>query len=169
MHFHHTVAQLLFVSTRARPDISTAISFLTTCVKQPDEDDWGKLKRVLNYLNGTRHMKLTLSVDSMNTIHWWVDASYGTHWDCKGYTGMMMSLGKGALMSFLCKQKLNARSSTESELIGIDDALVLMMWGEYFIEVQGYTVRDNILYQDNKSTILLAKNGRMSGSSRTKH
>ena len=39
VNFHHTVAQLLFVSTRARPNISTAISFLSTRVKQPDEDD----------------------------------------------------------------------------------------------------------------------------------
>jgi hypothetical protein len=44
--FHHTTAQLLFLS-RVRRDIQTAVAFLTTCVKTPDEDDWGKLKRVL--------------------------------------------------------------------------------------------------------------------------
>jgi hypothetical protein len=48
--FHHTVAQLLFMSTRARQDIQTAVAFLTSSVKNPDEDDWGKLKRVLKYL-----------------------------------------------------------------------------------------------------------------------
>jgi hypothetical protein len=40
--FHHTVAQLLFMATRARQDIQTAVAFLTTRVKRPDEDDWGK-------------------------------------------------------------------------------------------------------------------------------
>ncbi len=45
--FHHTVAQLRFMATRARRDIQTAMVFLTTRVKAPDEDDWGKLKRVL--------------------------------------------------------------------------------------------------------------------------
>ena len=40
--FHRTVAQLLFLGGRARPDIKTAVSFLTTRVKKPDEDDWGK-------------------------------------------------------------------------------------------------------------------------------
>jgi hypothetical protein len=34
--FHHTVAQLLFMATRARQDIQTAIAFLTTRVKNPD-------------------------------------------------------------------------------------------------------------------------------------
>ncbi len=45
--FHHTVYQLLFAANRARRDIQTAVSFLTTRVKAPDEDDWGKLVRVL--------------------------------------------------------------------------------------------------------------------------
>ena len=68
--FHHSVAQLLFVSTRVRRDIQTAVAFLTTRVKRPDEDDWGKLKRVLKYLNGTRHLKLTLSVDDLSILQW---------------------------------------------------------------------------------------------------
>ncbi len=45
--FHYTVAQLLKLSTRARRDIQTPVAFLTTRVKEPDEDDWGKLKQVL--------------------------------------------------------------------------------------------------------------------------
>jgi hypothetical protein len=52
--FHCTVAQLLFISTRARPDIQTAVAFLMTRVKSPDKDNWGKLKQVLKYLNGTK-------------------------------------------------------------------------------------------------------------------
>jgi hypothetical protein len=41
--FHHAVAQLLFLSARARRDIQPVTAFLTTRVKNPDEDDWGKL------------------------------------------------------------------------------------------------------------------------------
>jgi hypothetical protein len=167
--FHHSVAQLLFVCGKVRRDIQTAVSFLTTRVKRPDEDDWGKLKRVLKYLKGTRHMKLTLSVDDVSIIRWWVDASYNVHEDCRGQTGAMMSLGGGAPISLSRKQKLNVRSSCEGELVGIDDALPSILWTRYFIESQGYTVDQNIVYQDNKSTILLANNGRWSSSKRTKH
>jgi len=42
--FHHMVYQLLFAANRARRDIQTAVSFLTTRAQAPDEDDWGKLK-----------------------------------------------------------------------------------------------------------------------------
>ena len=37
------------------------------------------------------------------------------------------------------------------------------------MEAQGYTIKNNSLYQDNKSTILLAKNGRMSDGNNSKH
>jgi hypothetical protein len=43
--FHNFVAKCLFLTKRARPDISTAVAFLTTRVKGSDEDDWKKLVR----------------------------------------------------------------------------------------------------------------------------
>ena len=45
--FHHITAQLLFLSARARHDIQVTVAYLTTRVKKPDVDDWGKLRRVL--------------------------------------------------------------------------------------------------------------------------
>ena len=168
-HFHHTAAQLLFISSRVRRDIQTAVSFLTTRVKKPGVDDWGKLKRVLKYLKGTMHMKLKLSVENMEMVKWWIDTSYNVHKDCRGQTGAMMSLGKGAVVSKSTKQKLNVCSSSEGEVVGIDDALPWILWDRYFIKAQGYTTDQNVIFQDNKSMILLAKNGRWSSSKRTKH
>ena len=65
MAFHRTTAQLLFLSARARQDIQPATAFLTTRVRSPNEDNWGKVKRVLGYLKGTLHMPLILSADSL--------------------------------------------------------------------------------------------------------
>jgi hypothetical protein len=36
------------------------------------------------------------------------------------------------------------------------------------MEAQGYAIEKNILYQDNKSTILLERNGKKSSSKRTR-
>ena len=36
--FHHTTDQLLFLSSRLRRDIHTAVSFSTAKVKKPDKD-----------------------------------------------------------------------------------------------------------------------------------
>jgi hypothetical protein len=51
--FHATVAKLLFLAKRGRPDILLAISFLTTQVKAPDTDNWKKMLWVLGYLKET--------------------------------------------------------------------------------------------------------------------
>ena len=160
-HFHRTTAQLFFLCKRARPDVETLVSFLTTRVKSPDEDDWGKLRHGLTYLKGTLHMKRYLTADNLSNIVWWVDGSFGVHWYSKGHTGAMMSMRKGAIVNIARKHTMNVGSSTESELVSIADVLGMIMWFKYFMEAQGYTIESTVLYQDNKSTILLDKNGRM--------
>jgi hypothetical protein len=67
------------------------------------------------------------------------------------------------------KQRLNTKSSTEAELVGVDDGMPLVVWTRNFLTAQGYVVRDNVVYQDNQSTMLLAKNGRASSGRRTQH
>ena len=78
-------------------------------------------------------------------------------------------MGSGSFINMSRKQKLNTRSSTEAELVGADDASTMILWTRLFMEAQGYEVKDNILYQDNKSTILLFENGKRSSGKRTRH
>jgi hypothetical protein len=87
----------------------------------------------------------------------------------KSYTGGAMSLGTGVSYGTSKHQKLNTESSTESELVGADDVMPQMLWTLYFLEVQGYKIDDNGMYQDNKSSILLETNGRGSSSKQTQH
>ena len=60
-------------------DIQTAVAFLTTRV---DEDDQGKLKRVLKYLNGMQGLGLTLSMENMEIVWWYMGTLYTAHMDC---------------------------------------------------------------------------------------
>jgi hypothetical protein len=168
MIFHSTVAKLLFLSKRGRPDILLAVSFLTTRVKAPDEDDWKKLIRVLSYLKGTLEMSLTLTCTSMNALTWYIDGSHAIHEDMKGQNGAVLMLGDNVVLSRSSKQKVNTRSSTESELIAIDDALPTVQWARNFMIEQGYDLT-TLIKEDNRSTILLMKNGRLSAGKRTKH
>ena len=112
-----------------------------------------------------RHMKLNLSVDDLSVIQCWVGASDRTHWDCKGRTGAMMSLGKGAVLSYPGEKN----STPELELVGADTVLTRVIWSLNFIESLGYTVNHNIMYQDNQSTMRVETNEILSSSKRTKH
>jgi len=51
--FHSTVAKLLYLSKRARPDIIAVVGFLCTRVKEPSVEDWEKMNKLLGYLEGT--------------------------------------------------------------------------------------------------------------------
>ena len=73
-----------------------------------------------------------------------------------------MTFGDGAIQSVSRKQKLNTRSSTEAELVAADNLATMILWTKLFWEDQGYHVEKNILFQDNKSAILLETNGKKS-------
>ena len=56
-----------------------------------------------------------------------------------------------------------------SEIIGLYDKISNVLWTRQFLESQGYKIKTNIVYQDNMSTLSLAKNGYVSSSKCTKH
>ena len=167
--FVHLVMQGLYLSQQGRPDIRMAISFLRGRLTCPDEDDFKKLTRMIRYLRHTLHMCLVLSKDDTDNIRWWIDASYAVHPDMRGHTGATMSMGSGSVFSGSWKQKLVMRSSTESEVVGVYDVLPQILWTKKFLEDQGVSIKDTVLYQDNMSSILLERNGRQSSTKRMKH
>ena len=169
VQFHNIVAKTLYATKRARPDTCTAIAFLTTRVRAPDKDDWNKLTHLMKYLRGSRNLPLVLSADGSGIMKWWVDASFAVHPNMRGHSGGGLSMGQGFPIVSSTKQKLNTRSSTETEVVGADDFMPMICWTRQFLEAQGYQVNDNILLQDNKSAILLESNGKASSSKRTKH
>jgi hypothetical protein len=167
--FHTFTMKAMFLSKRARPDINPAIGFFAGRVKQPNEGDWKKLLKVMGYLKGTREDVLTLEADDCQTLTWYVDAAFGVHADMKSQTGSVFTMGKGSIISDALKQKVNSRSSTEAELIGVDDQVSKILWTKRFLEWQDFQVRLNIVCQDNTSTMKLAKNGKASSGKRTRH
>jgi hypothetical protein len=167
--FHTFVAKALFLSKRARPDIQPAIAFLTTRVKSPDESDWFKLHKLFGYLKTTKDEVLNLEADNLNKIQWYVDAAYAVHNDKKSQTGAIMTLGKGAILSVSTKQKINTRSSTEAELVSLDDVIAKILWTKKFLTEQGFKVNQNIIFRDNLSSMKLEMNGKMSSGKRTRH
>jgi hypothetical protein len=66
-------------------------------------------------------------------------------------TRVGMSFGQGMVMSDSWKHKINTKSSTEAELVGVDDSLGYILWARYFMQEQGYVMDALFLYQDNMS------------------
>jgi hypothetical protein len=129
-------------------------------------DDYKKLRRGLQYLRATVNLSLMLEADNAHIVKWWVDALFAVHPDMKSHRGGMMSLGKGTAYQTSTRQKLIRKSSTETELVGVNDVMPQILWTQYFLEAQGYGVEDSLVYQDKQSTILLEENGRASSLSK---
>jgi hypothetical protein len=97
----------------------------------------------------------------------------------RSHTGAVLTLRQGALMSMSLKQKINTKSSTGAELVGVDDAMNFVKWIQLFVEEQIKSINDDsilkkigsniVIEQDNTSTIQLENNGQASSTKRTRH
>ena len=73
-----------------------------------------------------------LSLDKLMEFDILIDAAYATHHDMKSHTGGCVRAGDGVLHSRSSKQKLNTKSSTEAELVGVSEYLPYAIWILYF-------------------------------------
>ena len=105
----------------------------------------------------------------MDTLETWVDAAYAVHPDMRSHTGGTMSFGTGVIHTRSSKQKLNTKSSTGAELVGVSEYLPYHIWLLNFLQHQGYNIKNKILYQDNQSAIKMEKNGRNSCTGNSRH
>ena len=187
--FHRLVAQLLFAFKREHPDLQVAIAFLCTCVCKLTQQDYRKIATVIQYLECTIHLPLILGSDDKGTnsacpdehppLTWNVDASYTVHHDMCSHTEACLSFGTGVVLSLSCKQKLVTKSSTEAELVGVDNTMTFVMWAKYFFEAQAADLpknsklknlgKHNIIEQNNTSALQLERNGKHSSPRQTKH
>ena len=119
--FHSITAKVLWISQRSRPDLDTAVSSLCTRVKEPTEEDWRKLRRVICFLKATKDGKRVIGMEDLWSLRMWIDGSYTVHEDIRGHTGGRMSLGWGLVHAKASKQKLNSKSSTETEVIAVSE------------------------------------------------
>jgi len=143
------------------------VAFMSTRVR--DVDDYKKLARSMRYLRATSKLKLTLQAEDLSKMNWWVDASFAVHPNMRSHTGVVLSFGDGAIYGPSSKQKLNTRSWTEAELVGVNDALPQVLWTRQFLIGQGFRNRDPVIFQDNQSAMFLEKHGRLLSGKRTCH
>ena len=107
------------------------------------------------YIKGTIYLPPTLSANEVGMLKCYVDGSYGVHPNMRGCSGGGISMGTGFPISSSMKKKLNTRSLTESEIVGVDDFMPSILWTRNFMNEQDYDVTVNNIIKDNKSAILM--------------
>jgi len=166
--FHTTVARLLYLAKRVRPDLLLPISYLCTRVNSPSEDDNRKLTKVLEYLNTTKERGLKIICgNEVPTVECFVDASFSTHDDGKGHTGCVVMVNGCMVYASSRKQKICTKDSTEAELVGVSDNVVKIESITELVKKMFGTMLKPTLYQDNQSCIKLICGG--IAKQRTRH
>ena len=81
-------------------------------------------------------MPLVIGADGSGNLVWNIDAAFAVHPNYKSHTGAVLMMGHGAVLSILSKQKINTKSSTKAELVGVDNAMTFVMWMKHFFQSQ---------------------------------
>ena len=105
---------------------------------------------LFKYVRVTKYLPLILSTNKSGMLKWYIDGSYSVQPNMRGHTGGRLKMGRRLPILTSIKQKLNTRSSTKSEIIGVDQLMTSVLWTKYFLETWGYVVSENIIYQEKK-------------------
>ena len=98
-----------------------------------------------------------------------VDGAHAVHSDARGHSGLFLTMGRGAMINVSKKLGVNAGSSTETEVVSNGERFPKCTWFHYFRLAQGADDREDVLFQDNESCILLHKNYPHSVKKGSKH
>ena len=115
--YYHLTMKLLYLYKRAHPDIQLPISFLTTRLRDPGQQDW-----------------LTLEDLSIKVIKLFIDTSFTLYGGVRRHTGSKINLVEGCVFGMSVHQKLNTKSLTNSELVVFSDILPQVIWTRYILE-----------------------------------
>jgi len=160
---------LMYVAIRTRLDILKEVTYLTTFVNDPSATEWYKLYKVIGYLKKYSKLSLVFTSNESNKLEIYADASYRVHENTAGHSGIIIRLYGNTIFGKSNKQKIITKSSTEAELIALDEATTYCIWiMELLNELNINYEIPVLIYQDNLSTITLAEAGK-GNFKRTKH
>lgn len=150
----------MYIGRFTRPEILFAVSVLSTKCNNPTVDDYLKALRVVKYLAGTSTLGIYYSKNRELDPELHVDASHLLHASGHGHGGLMLTLGGCLIYCRSFKLKTLTRSSSESELVTLDDSVTYALWYKLLLTCLGKeSLKPIIIHQDNKSTVIMASSG----------
>lgn len=125
--YREAIGQLLYLSTKARPDISLAVGILSRHVSNPQEDHWKAVKRLFRYLKGTRDLCIKIKPNS-GLISAEADASWASTEDRKSISGQILLFGGVPITWGSRRQTVTAMSSCDSENVSLSEVSREIRW-----------------------------------------
>lgn len=166
--YRSLVGALLYVAVHARPDIAISASILGRRVSCPTQTDWTAAKRVVRYLLGTKHWKLSYDGRTGDLLGF-TDADWAGDVESRKSTSGFAFLYAGAAISWISrKQSSVTLSSMEAEYVSLSEACQEAIWLRSLLEDFGQRqLGATVIHEDNQSCIAFVKAER--ATRRSKH
>jgi hypothetical protein len=165
--YREAVGALMYVSIGTRPDIAYAVSSVSRFSANPGRPHWNAVKRIFQYLQGTKGHWLTYGGENHGLIGY-SDTDGSMHEDRHAVSGYAFLIDGGAVAWSSKRQEIIALSTTEAEYVAITHASKEALWLRSFLkEVFAPLPGPTTLFSDNQSAITLTKVHRF--HARTKH
>ena len=140
------------------PDISFAVSLLSQFMQNPRRPHWEAVKRVFQYLKGTKNYCLTISA-TQKGLESFSDADWALQEHCHSISGYVFTIDSRAVSWSSKKQAIVTLSTMEAEYIAGTHATKEALWIRMFLSEITQPLRKPIaIYFNNLSTISITKN-----------
>lgn len=167
--FKELVGGLQFVAQCSRPDISYAVSVVSSFSSDPGSAHWTAAKRILRYLKGTKDHKLVYRADPEQDFQGYSDADWANDVETRRSISGYVFMQSGGAVSWSSKrQSTVALSTTEAEYMALSSATQEAAWWRGFRQELHGAEMPVPIKCDNKSAINLAEKD-VGYSSRSKH
>jgi hypothetical protein len=151
--YREAVGQVLYLSTRTRPDIAATVGVLSRHVSNPRPVHWAAMKRLLRYLKGTKEYELVLSPTN-NILTGHADADWAGGTERTSVSGHVITIGGATVAWKSNRQRSIALSSTEAEYMSASEIAREITWLRYLLKELGYEQNDpTAICQDNTGAI----------------
>jgi Reverse transcriptase (RNA-dependent DNA polymerase)/Integrase core domain/GAG-pre-integrase domain len=168
--YQSMVGSQMYGMLSTRPDIAYLLSQISQFSSAPNATHESAAKRGLRYLSATKDIGITYDGHKGLEMKAYSDADYATGEDRKSISGMVITLGGGAVSYQSKKQSTVATSTTEAEYMAVANAVKEVIWIQLLLKElgrYGHVDGQDMLYSDNQAAIALAHNPEY--HARTKH
>ena len=167
--YKSAIGSLLYLAGMTRPDISFAVNYAARFQSDPGTSHWAYVKQIFRYLKGTVNLGLMYERKKSINLTAYSDSDWaGDTVDRKSTSGYLFVVNNTPVAWSSTKQRTIALSSTESEIIGIVNAVKECIWlRALFEDFQCTFKKATIIYGDNMSANQIIKNN--INNERSKH
>lgn len=157
--YRRAIGSLQYLTT-TRPDISFVVNKLSQFLSSPIDVHYSGVKRILRYLQGTKHIGLHIRPASSLKLVAYTDADWATDLDDRKSVGGMCTYLGNTLLSWASRiQRVFSRSSTESEYRALADSAAEVRWITSLLTELGLKLsQPAMIWCDNLSAKALAAN-----------